>query len=185
MKTKRNQETEKDKDQAESPEDIVVDPAPETEAEADPRERVQSLEEKLLRAKADFQNLQKRSANERNESVRYANAELMRSLLGVLDDFERSLSAANKVEPADSVIEGVQLVYENLRKALREHGLEPIVALHEPFDPAFHQALMQKPSAEYPPGTVLEEVAKGYRLRDRVIRPAKVIVSKAAEEKSE
>lgn len=141
--------------------------------------RVAELEDSLLRAKADFQNLQRRAAVERAEAVRYGNAELMRSLLGAIDDFERSLAAAESSENHESVIEGVRLVHANLVKALNDHGLETIEALHEPFDPNIHEALMRQPSQEHEPGTVVEQIAKGYRLRDRVVRPAKVIVAAA------
>lgn len=143
------------------------------------RAKVVELEDRLLRAKADFQNLQRRTAIERSEAIRYANAELMKSLLGVLDDFERSLAVSVEATEVASVLDGERLIHENFRKALVDHGLELISALDEPFDPSIHEALMQQSSDEHPPGTVLEEVAKGYRLRDRVLRPTRVIVSKA------
>lgn len=148
------------------------------ESVEDLQAKIESLEESLLRAKADFQNFQRRSAVERSEAIQYANAELMRSLLEVLDDFERSLAAVESSDSIASVVDGVRLVYENLVKALRQHGLETIEALHQPFDPHLHQAVMQQPSEDHPTGTVLQETAKGYRLWDRVIRPTKVIVSK-------
>lgn len=161
----------------------LVTPAPAT---SDPmselKVKVDQLEEALLRAKADFQNLQRRSANERMEAVRYGNAELMRSLLGVLDDLERSLQAAESLENHQAVREGLRLVHANLLKALRGFGLEVIPALHERFDPLVHEALLQQPTSDFEPGTVMEEVAKGYRLRERVLRPARVIVAKAPEE---
>ena len=143
------------------------------------RDKVAGLEDSLLRAKADYQNLQRRSAVERSEALRYANAELMKALVVVLDDFERSLQAARDSNRRDAIMDGVQLVYQNLVKALSEHGLEPIQAGGMPFDPGVHEALMSQSSKDAAPGTVLEEVAKGYRLRDRVIRPAKVIVAQA------
>ena len=145
--------------------------------------QVASLEDSLLRAKADYQNLQRRSALDGAEAIRYANAELMKSLLGVIDDFERSLEAAETSGNLDAVVDGVRLVYENLVKALGTHGLERIEALHRPFDPNFHEAMMQQPTADLAPGSVMEEIAKGYRLGDRVLRPAKVVVSKAPEDK--
>jgi len=145
---------------------------------AELQSRVAKLEDSLLRAKADFQNLQRTSAVERADAIRYANAELMKLLVRVVDDFERSLAAASKPDNLQAVVEGVRLVYENLRKALADHGLEPIEALHRPFDPNVHEALLQRPSDEHPPGTVIEQIAKGYRLRERVVRPAKVIVAK-------
>jgi len=143
--------------------------------------KVAKLEDALLRAKADFQNLQRTSAVERTDAIRYANAELMKLLVRVVDDFERSLAAASNPDNLQAVVEGVRLVYENLRKALADHGLEPIEALHRPFDPNIHEALLHQPTEEHPPGTVVEQIAKGYRLRDRVVRPAKVIVAKEPE----
>ncbi len=143
--------------------------------------KVAKLEDSLLRAKADFQNLQRRSAAERLDALRYANAELMKSLVKVVDDFERSLAAASKPDNLPAVVEGVRLVYENLTKALSDHGLEPIEALHRPFDPNVHEALLHQPCDDHPPGMVIEQIAKGYRLCDRVVRPAKVIVAKAME----
>ncbi|MFH1110519.1 MAG: nucleotide exchange factor GrpE [Planctomycetota bacterium] len=143
--------------------------------------KVAKLEDSLLRAKADFQNLQRRSAAERLDALRYANAELMKSLVKVVDDFERSLAAASKPDNLPAVVEGVRLVYENLTKALSDHGLETIEALHRPFDPNVHEALLHQPSDRHSPGTVIQQIAKGYRLCDRVVRPAKVIVAKAME----
>jgi molecular chaperone GrpE len=141
--------------------------------------RIDALEDGILRAKADYQNLQRRSAAERLDAVRYANAELMRSLVAVADDFERALESCRKHESAEAIAKGVQIVYDHFTKALHDQGLEPIEALHRPFDPAVHEAMMQQPTQEQPPGTVVEEVAKGYRLHDRVIRPAKVVVATA------
>lgn len=143
------------------------------------RANVVSLEDSLLRAKADYQNLQRRSVIERAEAVRYANTELLRSLVGVLDDFDRALEAAKSSENLDAVVDGVRLVRENLVKSLGNAGLEPIESLNQPFDPAVHEAMLQQPTDEHPPGTVIEQVARGYRLGDRVLRPAKVVVARA------
>jgi len=143
--------------------------------------RIEALEDSLLRAKADYQNLQRRMQTERSDAIRFANADLMRALLPVLDDFERSLHAAETTADPAAFVEGIRLIYENFRKALTDHGLEPIEALKQPFDPGVHEALMQQPSDEHPPGTVLEEVTPGYKLRDRVIRPTRVIVARAPE----
>jgi len=141
--------------------------------------RITSLEDSLLRAKADYQNLQRRVTIERIELLRYANADLMRALLGVLDDFDRALEAAKASENIEAVVDGVRLVHQNLVKSLTDAGLEPIEALHQPFDPAIHEALLQQPTDEHQPGTVIEQAARGFKLRDRVLRPAKVVVAKA------
>lgn len=143
--------------------------------------KISSLEDSLLRAKADYQNLQRRSDQERSKAVRFANAELIRCLLDVVDDFGRSIEASNSSEDSNSLADGLRLVYENFFKVLRTFGLEPIEALGEPFDPHVHEAMMQEESPDYPPETVIRELGKGYRLRERVLRPAKVVVSKAAD----
>lgn len=145
------------------------------------RARVAALEEALYRAKADYQNLQRRTALERSEAIRFANADLMRSLLVVVDGLQRSLDAAANSSNLQAVFDGVRLVYDDLMKALGAHGLEPIEAHRKPFDPNVHEALMQQPSADAPAGTVLEEIARGYRLRERVLRPAKVVVAREME----
>ncbi len=139
--------------------------------------QIDSLEESLLRARADFQNLQRRSAAERSEAIRYANAELIKDLLAVLDDLERTLGALERNEDKKAIADGVRLAYENFMKVLRDQGVEPIEAAGRPFDPALHNALMRQPSSSYAPGTVLEQVAKGFRLKERVLRPATVIVA--------
>jgi molecular chaperone GrpE len=158
--------------------DLGIDAAAPTDAAETPEARIEQLEDKLARARAELQNAQRRHRVERGQAIRYANTEVMKSLLGVIDDFERSLAAAEDSDNLQAVVDGVRLVYENLTKALRDHGLTLIPALHEPFDPEVHEAMMQQPSAEFPSGTVLNEVARGYRLHDRVVRPSKVIVSK-------
>lgn len=141
--------------------------------------KIDKLADSLLRAKADYKNLERRGVLERSDAIRFANAGLMRSLLEVVDDFERSLAATEPTDENAAMMDGVKLIHDNLLKALSTHGLERIDALHQPFDPSIHEAMMQQPSDEYPPGTVIDELARGYRLRDRVIRPARVIVSSA------
>jgi molecular chaperone GrpE len=141
--------------------------------------KVERLEDSLLRARADLQNAQRRATTERLDAVRYANAQLMKSLVPIVDDFERALSTASQTANEAALVKGVRLVYENLIKALADHGLETIEALDQPFDPTMHEALMQKPTTAVPSGTVVDQVARGYRLGGRVVRPAKVIVAKA------
>lgn len=141
--------------------------------------RIETLEDQLLRAKAETQNIQRRAAQERNEAIRFANADLMRALIPVLEDFDRAMEAADTSNQA--ILEGTRLVHANLIKALREAGLEPIEAKGEDFDPSIHEALMHQPTSEAPPGRVIEQVTRGYRLRDRVLRPARVVVAKAPE----
>lgn len=147
--------------------------------------KVNELEEGLLRSRADFQNLQRRAAAERLEAIRFANADLLKSLLGVLDDLERTVSSVERADDAKAVGEGVRLAHQNFLKVLRDHGVEPIEAAKRPFDPAVHNALLRQPTVEFQPGTVIEQVARGYRLKDRVLRPAAVIVAAPAPAEAE
>jgi len=141
-------------------------------------------QDKFLRAKADYQNLQKRAADEQRNAIRYANADFARSVVQVLDDFERTLEAAEEAPEADSIISGVKLVYEKLLKLLGDHHIEPIEALGQPFDPHLHEALMQVAS-EQEAGTVAEVIERGYSLGERVLRHAKVVVSEGPATDSE
>lgn len=147
---------------------------------ADLQARVDSLEDSLLRVKAESQNIQRRAAAERSEAIRFANAELIKALIPVLEDFDRTLAAADASD--SSILEGTRLVHANLMKAMSDFGLEPIEAAGKAFDPSIHEALMHQPTDEIPPGQVLEQVTRGYRLRERVLRPARVIVSKAVDQ---
>lgn len=141
--------------------------------------RVVELEDKLLRARADFSNYQRTARQEREQIIRFANVDLIRALLTSLDDLERSLDLEVASEDAIKLREGVKLVQENILKTLRERGVDLIEPLGRPFDPALHEALARQPSAEQPPNTVVAVLAKGYRLGDRVIRPARVVVASA------
>jgi molecular chaperone GrpE len=151
-------------------------PAPEDELTALRRE-VEALRDKNLRALAEVQNTQKRAQREKEEALRYAEADFARELLVILDDFERTNESAKTATDVQAVAEGVRIVYEHFLKLLRSRGIAPIEAVGQPFDPAFHQALMQRPSDDHPAGTVIEEAARGYKMHDRVLRPSRVIVS--------
>lgn len=171
---------------SDTPQDDGQTPAEMPEATVDEvaqlRQRLASLEDGLLRARADYQNLQRRSSAERAEAVLYANAELMKSLLPVVEGLQRAVESAKTGENLKPVFDGVRLVYEDLMKTLGAHGLESIDAKGKKFDPRVHEALMMQPSKDAPEGTVIEEVGRGYQLRDRVLRPAKVIVAKGESE---
>ncbi len=152
------------------------------EAPADPRQEIERLKEENLRLLAELRNVTQRAQREKAEALKYAETALAKELLPVLDDLERTLSSAADTEDAEQIIEGVRIVYEHFLKVLRHRHIKPIDTVGKPFDPDRHEALMQQPSAEHPPNTVLEEVQRGYTMHDRVIRPAKVIVSATAAE---
>lgn len=136
------------------------------------------LREALLRKVADFENLKRRSERERAEYTRYALAEAMRDLLGVLDNLERALAHAS-ASGGDDFHTGVGMIARQLSEVLRKHGVTEVVALGEPFDPQYHEAMMREESADVPSGTVLEVLQKGYVLNERLLRPAMVKVSAA------
>lgn len=132
--------------------------------------------EQLQRTRAEFVNYQKRAKAQADSDRTYAASRLAEDLLNVLDNLERGLEAARS-SGASTIIEGLELVYRQALEVLARHGVEPIVSLGEPFDPSYHEAIAQIPSAEYPEGTVARELGRGYRIRDRVLRPSRVAVS--------
>ncbi len=132
-----------------------------------------------LRSQAELDNYRKRAARELDERLRYANMALLRDLLPVVDNVDRAIDAAQKNADAAALLEGFKMVHKQLGDALARHHCRPIDALNEPFDPHKHHAVMQQPSADHPPNTVLMVTQNGYELHDRVVRPSQVIVSKA------
>ncbi len=138
--------------------------------------------ERLLRTTADFDNFKKRAAREKIESAQYASSSLLQKLLPVLDNFEMALSAASTAKEGDklaSLQSGVAMIHQQLKSALADTGLEEIDAAGKPFDPNIHEAISQQESKTVAEGTVLQQVRKGYRLKERLLRPATVIVAKA------
>jgi molecular chaperone GrpE len=131
--------------------------------------------ELLQRVQADFENYRKRVARDQERLVAHAHERLVRELLPVLDDLERALEAADRHEEAQ-LVEGVQLVERSLRDALRKEGLVEIDTSGA-FDPHVHEALLTQPAEGAEPGSVLDVVQRGYRLGDKVVRPARVIVA--------
>ncbi len=129
----------------------------------------------LKRLAAEYENYRKRAARDQERLVAHAHERLVRELLPVLDDLERTLEAAERHEEA-ALVDGVRLVERSLRKALEKEGLAEI-ATDGPFDPHVHEALLTKPQDDAEPGSVLEVVQRGYRLGDKVVRPARVIVA--------
>jgi molecular chaperone GrpE len=132
--------------------------------------------DQLQRSRAEFVNYQKRAREQADRERLYAAAPLASDLVAVLDNFDRAMEAARQVG-APSIIDGLEMVHKQLLAALAKNGIEPIAALGQPFDPNLHEALLQQPDADHPEGTVVAELGKGYRLRDRVLRPSRVAVS--------
>jgi molecular chaperone GrpE len=142
-------------------------------------EKAQSYYEQLLRTAADLENYKKRAARERQEAVKFANEGLLEKIIPVLDNFEMALTAAGAANTSvESLQAGISMVHQQLKSALADVGLEEINAAGKPFDPNFHEAISQQESANAPEGQVVQQMRKGYKLRDRLLRPASVIVAK-------
>jgi molecular chaperone GrpE len=134
--------------------------------------------DKLLRQTADFENYKKRIVREKQEATKYANESLLQKLIPVIDNFEAALAAATTQNSSDSFQTGVNMIYTQLKSALADAGLEEIDATNKPFDPNFHEAVSQQETHDVPEGQVVQQLRRGYKLRDRLIRPATVIVAK-------
>ncbi len=152
------------------------------------RAKLQTAEQKrdeyldlAQRTRADFENYQKRMKRDLTEERRYAQAPLAADLLAALDNLERAIAAAEQAGEKGPLVQGVALVHTQLLDILRRHGVTPIEARGQPFDPNLHQAVMQQPSKEHPPMTVVQVLEQGYLIHERVLRPARVIVSAAAD----
>jgi molecular chaperone GrpE len=169
-------------DAAEAPPPGIVEEAPTLEDE------VAALQDRLLRQAAEFQNYRRRTEQEKARMMEFGKAAVVQELLDVVDDFERSIEAAHSAglgakeqglpQAFAAFSDGVGLVYAKLRDALSRAGVEVIEAVGHPFDEHLHEALMRQPAAEgQAPGLVVGEIQKGYRMGDRVLRHAKVIVS--------
>lgn len=130
-----------------------------------------------LRSQADLENFRRRAKEEKTMAAKYKAQSLAEKLLPVLDNFERGLNIKSGVEETQSLLDGMEIVYRQLKDALDGENIREIVAEGQPFDPHFHQAIMEVEDEDYKTGTVIEVVQKGYALNDRVIRPAMVKVA--------
>jgi molecular chaperone GrpE len=133
--------------------------------------------DRALRCQAELDNYRKRASRDLQDQLRYAELPLMRDLLPVLDNIQRAIEAAEKSSEGGGLLDGVKLVAQQLQDVLARHHCVKIEALHAPFDPHSHQAILQQPSREHPANTVILVTQEGYRLHDRVVRPSQVIVS--------
>lgn len=144
-------------------------------------QRLQSLadeyQQRALRTQADFDNFRKRTLKEKEDFAKYASSKLITELLPIIDNFDRAISAAGDNAEIESFAKGVNMIFRQLEGVLKAEGLEAMDSVGKPFNPEFHQAIMQVESDEYEEGIVVEEVQKGYMLKDRVLRPAMVKVS--------
>jgi molecular chaperone GrpE len=134
----------------------------------------------VQQTRADFENYQKRVQRDLAQERRYAQQPLALDLLASLDNLERATQAAKQANETGPLVQGVAMVQAQLLDVLRRHGITPIEALGKPFDPNLHQAVMQQPAANVSPNTVVQVLEQGFMIHDRVLRPARVVVSKPA-----
>ena len=135
--------------------------------------------DRFVRQVAELENLKKRTNREKEDAIRFANEYLIKDLLPVIDNLERAVSHAKGGGNGKLLLDGVEMVLKGLLDILGKHGVVPISAMGQPFDPERHEAMAQIESAEHPPNAVLEEHHKGYLFHDRLLRPALVSVAKA------
>lgn len=153
-------------------------PAAEDPAKALEEARAQAADnyDRYLRAAAELDNFRKRTVKMRSETREETLRDVLLQIAPVMDNMRRALAQKNAT--VEAFKQGVELIYAQLQEALRGYGLEEIQAVGQPFDPLSHEALLEVERPDQPPGVVVEEMEKGYRLRDKVVRPARVVVSK-------
>jgi molecular chaperone GrpE len=130
-----------------------------------------------LRSQADFDNFKKRAAREKEDAIKYANSSLLERLIAIVDNFELGLSAAKNQGEQSPIYSGMSMVLKQLTDFLADNGLQPIDAEGQKFDPNLHEAIAHEPSDSVPEGVVLRQMRRGYRLKDRLLRPSSVVVS--------
>ena len=143
------------------------------------QKKYEELNNQYIRLAADFDNYRKRQAQERESLLKYGAENTLKKIIEVLDNFERGAKANETIEDCKKVKESFNLVHKQLLDVLSKAGLEVIEAEGKEFDPNFHEAVMQTPTSEYPEHTIIAELQKGYKLEDRVLRPALVNVATA------
>lgn len=169
--------------EAELPEDPTVVPTEEQEAgEASQAmaDEVARWRDLAVRTAADFDNFRKRVAREREEAVRFGNQDLLEQLIPILDNFEMGMMAAAQ-DSSSMIYIGMDMVRKQFSEFLSQQGVEEVLALHAAFDPNLHEAVSEEVSTEHAPGTIVRVLRRGFRLRERLLRPANVVVAKAPE----
>lgn len=154
----------------------------EIKEEVSPENQVNELKDQLLRKAAEFENYKRRTEVYQSELLKYAAESFILKVLPVYNDFERSLSHIKEAKDVDAIKAGLQLVFDKFTKALNEQGVSKMVTVGREFDFNLHEALLQQEADNAPPNTVIQEVEPGYLYKDKVLKHAKVIVSKEKEE---
>lgn len=155
-------------------------PAADAPAAEGPEAEIAKLKERLLRTAADFDNFRKRSRRDIADAERRVQEDLLRSLLPTFDNLERAATAAGSATDVKALADGIKMVMRQFQDTLGSIGIERVVTQGKPFDPAEHEAVQHVQSDQVPPGAVVQELQAGYRWQGRLMRPALVVVSKAA-----
>lgn len=145
-------------------------------------EEIKSLNDRLLRTLAEFENYKKRTTKEKSELLQYANDEMSKEMLRTVDNLENAIKHARGAGQVDTIIEGIEMTLKQMLKSLERFGVVGFNSLGEKFDPNRHEAVLQVESADHEPNTIIDETQKGYFLRDRLLRPAQVTVTKEPQE---
>lgn len=163
-----------------SEETPTVEEQPQNNEVEELKQKLDALNQQYVRLAADFDNYRKRQAQERENLLKYGSENALKKMIEVLDNFERGEKALEKVEDCQTVKDSFNLVHKQVIDTLQKLGLEAIDTEGKEFDPNFHDAVMQTPSADVPEHTILNELQKGYKLGDKVLRPALVNVATSA-----
>ena len=141
------------------------------------RLELKEAQERTLRVQADFDNFRRRTRQDKEEFAKYASSKVMEGIIPVVDNFERALGSSRETQDFDSLMKGIEMIFRQMEQLLEQEGVKAMETVGQPFNPEFHQAIMQVESDEHEEGTIVEEMIKGYMLRDKVLRPAMVKVS--------
>ena len=160
----------------------------ETKAEPDLKAKLQETEQqakenydRYLRVSADIENFKKRAEKEKNETLRFANEEIIKALIPILDNLERAIDHGRESGNSKGLLEGVEMTYKSFLSVIQKFGVSQIEALGTEFDPNLHEAMMVQEDTQEPPGRVISQAQKGYLMHNRLMRPAMVVVSKKPE----
>ncbi len=181
LKEKEIKITGSDDNLSEQPDEESIDTAGEQSRIAELEKQAAQFKDQYLRTAAEFENYKRRTDSERAEFFAYAGERVLNDMLPVLDDFDRTMESFDKSHDKDALKKGIDLVYAKFRSVLEKQGLKPMESDGTKFDVNLHEAILQQPDESKEPETVLNTVEKGYYLKDKVLRHAKVVVSSKPE----
>ena len=167
-------------DKADAPADNTeeTEPSEEVDPLAKAQQEAEANHDLYLRARADFENFRRRAQKDKEDLAKFANENLLRELLPVVDNLSRAIEHAEESD-SKALLEGVDMTLSEFGKVLEKFGVQPVEAIGQPFDPDCHEAMGQLETDEHPPNTVVQEMQKGYTLNQRLLRPALVMIAKA------